>query len=338
MKLILKSKGPGRGWWGPPKGTHAARTEEGKTGERRSKAPTDKLNQTDPRAYGHLETTTANGERIGWDSDQAQEGAHRGVVKERISNSLAERVTGTTFAEIEDIADDDAYEKASNRYANVKNDFTEMQQVWAGSSNDHDARALSMQTAAAQEFGVPVSVFVGDRLNATAGMKVRTIDDLVRRGMTREAAEAEMKVMSPSWYPLQSRSGMTTREKLRAVYDHTQEQLRADGIAAGSYVRLYRGVTLPNNVIGDMKVLDYRTIRGNPLESWSVSKEIASGFASMAGAGTKGVVFEALIPVENIVSTARTGMGCLSEGEFIVLGSNAGHARVADLFVGRERW
>jgi len=29
MKAILKSKGPGRGWWGPPKGTHTARAVPG---------------------------------------------------------------------------------------------------------------------------------------------------------------------------------------------------------------------------------------------------------------------------------------------------------------------
>ena len=52
---------------------------------------------------------------------------------------------------------------------------------------------------------------------------------------------------------------------------------------------------------------------GNAVESWSLSSKIASWFG--------GARLAMKVPIKNIVSTAVSGFGCLSEGEIVVGGN-----------------
>lgn len=66
---------------------------------------------------------------------------------------------------------------------------------------------------------------------------------------------------------------------------------------------------------GSWKKGDVFDYNGNAIESWSASPNIARDFG-------RALMMD--VPVKNIVSSARTGLGCLSEGEFIILGSIPG--------------
>lgn len=60
------------------------------------------------------------------------------------------------------------------------------------------------------------------------------------------------------------------------------------------------------------------TVVSQPLSSWSTNESTASDFAS--GEDNYGIVVSGKIPVERIFCTSVTGLGCLNEGEFVVLG------------------
>lgn len=60
------------------------------------------------------------------------------------------------------------------------------------------------------------------------------------------------------------------------------------------------------------------TVVSQPLSSWSTNRGTADDFGS--GEGQYGIVVSGKIPVERIFCTSVTGLGCLNEGEFVVLG------------------
>jgi len=97
------------------------------------------------------------------------------------------------------------------------------------------------------------------------------------------------------------------------MYDNTQKQLADAGFGPNETVRLYRGLKFdgePTWKNGD--VVEYK---GNAIESWSVGQDTAREFGYIAVAD---------VPRTSIFSTARSGFGCLSEGEVIVFGSIPG--------------
>ena len=124
---------------------------------------------------------------------------------------------------------------------------------------------------------------------------------------------------------------------VRAMYQNTQETLNNLRFSPDNRVTLYRGVggDALQNATGDVvegrlgQVVGYR---GNVLESWSLSPNVAREFASNLIGGT-GAVIAMRVPISNIVSTYATGTGCLTEEEVIVLGSVAGQtARLAGMY------
>jgi hypothetical protein len=122
---------------------------------------------------------------------------------------------------------------------------------------------------------------------------------------------------------------------VQATYDRTQDELRSAGI---SEVTLFRGMawgqewntaeapdwyqsTIETGEItpgGEATAAVDVTL--NPLSSWSASEEVADHFASKAGEASSAKL-EATVPASRVFSTPFTGPGCLSEMEYIVLGS-----------------
>ncbi len=120
----------------------------------------------------------------------------------------------------------------------------------------------------------------------------------------------------------------TQRDLVRSMYDQTQTLLREKGFKPGDKIRLRRGGAFSSSVAGNLSKGDTVPIVGNAMESWSISERVATTFA-FGASGDVAVVFEMDVPVEQIISTARTGFGCLTEGEFLVMGSIPGsRARV----------
>jgi hypothetical protein len=173
---------------------------------------------------------------------------------------------------------------------------------WASTSNDSDATSLLIQESASRVFDAPMSEWQLEKLAKTPGYHNRD--------------------SGPEWADYANHVEGT----LQAIYDSTQERLAKAGITGT--VRLYRG--LSSDALEGVKtgrIVDYH---GSTLESWTTNKLTAMNFAASAafdnpGGVAKSAVLAMDVPVKNIASCARTGMGCLTESEFIVLGSKAGY-------------
>jgi len=186
------------------------------------------------------------------------------------------------------------------------NDFIKQ---WAHSSNNEDMRSLAIQEDAAREFDVPLSKFTKDKI---------------------ETIRAEIAFRGEGPLPPEWRSLLRSERQqaiLRAMYEYKQSQLAEAGFKPGQTIRLYRGVKLPVEIAGKWNEGDAIPIKGNALQSWTLSKDTARYFAGSWQIG--GIAFEMDIPIERIVGTARTGFGCLNEGEFVIMGGTEDIGRVA---------
>ena len=175
-------------------------------------------------------------------------------------------------------------------------------QQWAQSSNDSLTVSLAIQQVTERVFGLtnsaPASVISGEN----------------------EQAEENAKVLSdPS-----SASGKLIEALVRQQYANTQAYFAAKGIKE---VILHRGKTdegLSARVEQvfegkDMTVETFETeIVLRPLSSFSADLGIANKFASRSRGD--GVRITARVPVSQILSTPFTGIGCLPEYEFVVIG------------------
>lgn len=211
---------------------------------------------------------------------------------------------------------------------------------WAATSNDNDYRAMWMQKMAAEEFGVPLSQWQQDKLNALEG---------IRADSERLFQTAQMS--TPFEAMASSRAGATSeilggrtqeevgRSFLREQYIATQAFFKEQGVTE---VVAYRGqlvkemdysLDAPAGVDNPNIPEEGDLLRGagNAMESWSIDQSVAEGFAA-PGRGVVGYVERMVIPVERILSTPFTGYGCLAEGEIVVLGG-AGQSEV----IGVER-
>jgi len=174
----------------------------------------------------------------------------------------------------------------------AQENVNEIMGEWAETSNDSSAEALSMQEAVSDEFGVSLSAWQRGKIDIVNSSEV--------------GGPVKGYVSRPN-----------ERKVLRAMYNNTQAELKTAGYKSGDTVTLYRGyigggrgTTIPDR---DTDV-DYH---GNAMESWSILPSIASSFGRHP---KRGRVLSMNVPVENVLSTATTGFGCLTEGEFVVLG------------------
>jgi len=119
-----------------------------------------------------------------------------------------------------------------------------------------------------------------------------------------------------------------TRKAVRFIYDDTQSELKKLGI---THLNLARGVKVTHQGRKDLRSLTApgTTVRmqTNALSSWTINPQVATEFAK--GFGYR---MEAKIPVERVFSTARTGIGSLGEGEFVILGGSDDVASVTAVY------
>jgi len=102
---------------------------------------------------------------------------------------------------------------------------------------------------------------------------------------------------------------------VRAIYENTQSELDTLREAGVTHVTLYRGIR--------PRTEERRPDRGteaqldsNMLESWSTSEEVAG---RQFGWGHIGRVLKMTVPLDRVYSTARTGIGCLDEYEWVLI-------------------
>ena len=206
--------------------------------------------------------------------------------------------------------------------------------VWAKSSNDHDLRSLTLQEAAAEEFGIEMSPWQKGRVAIMRTERAQQLEE-------GKAVNYMNDRMTIDEYAFGSNPEMkgNTKKVLRAMYDKTQAEFKAAGI---THLDLYRGMFIVedhpsplyeelarrrrNNESFTAKE-SFKVQGANVLESWSSNTDIADGFSgrgALGGTTVGGKVIGSItvrmrVPVERIVSTPGTGLGCLTEQEFVIL-------------------
>jgi len=192
-------------------------------------------------------------------------------------------------------------------------DVSKFVHQWAESSNDNDMRSLAIQKAASELFDIPLSDFTQDKLNL--------VEKLLET--TSFPNDEKFHALLPA---------SQQKAFLQAMYDNTQEAMAQAGFEPGDTIRLRRGVALPKDIAADWEIRDIITVEGNALESWSLGEDTANWFAKRAvqGSGYRdaGFVIEMDVPIKALVGSARSGFGCLTEGEFVIKGSLSGQARI----------
>ena len=171
---------------------------------------------------------------------------------------------------------------------------------WASSSNDNNYGALTMQRDAAELFGTELTSWQKQNLNLA--------EDAMKSNPT----------FTNFQLPWNDKSNVSEQNKkfLTAMYEQTQADFKAKGITE---VTLYRGVTLDNRLVNNFATGETIRLENNALESWSINPRVAREFA-YPGDVSFGIVLKSTIPVEKILSNARTGYGCLGEHEFVIIG------------------
>lgn len=169
--------------------------------------------------------------------------------------------------------------------------------TWAGTSNDTNMKALSMQRAVRDEFGLadaePWGPMRRDRLMAVGV-------DRAYRNM-----------------------GDGQRAIARATYENTQRRLSEQGMREAT---LFRGMRVPEGHRYLDNLQPRRRLppsgRGDvdlrPLSSFTVDESTANSFAH-SDAGTVGFVMSGTIAAERIFSMPGTGFGAHREQEWVVL-------------------
>jgi len=211
-----------------------------------------------------------------------------------------------------------------------KSTINDVIKQWSISSNDTDIRSLSLQQAAAEELDAKLSDWQKGKLDEIQ----REIDTRFERrhselrGLTR--AEFVKSQMISTFSPVASRGD--ERAVLKAMYKNTQYELEKAGYKPGDTIPLFRGIT-QDEPVTSFSSGDTVKYKGNAMESWTVGEDVAMDFASNEGTyDLNGMIVSMNVPIENIVGTARTGFGCMNEGEFVILGNIPGSlAYIAEL-------
>jgi hypothetical protein len=167
---------------------------------------------------------------------------------------------------------------------------------WAETSGDSNSRAIAVQMVAEREFGIKdAEGFEIDIPGITPAGRQLVLDEARQVGDTHNAVIATA---------------------LRAMYDKTQADLKKRGI---THVTLFRGMAR-SDVDGDFGE-GTGSVQLRPLSSFSSSKATAADFAVHGGeSGDMSVMMAVRVPASRILSTARTGLGCLTESEAVILG------------------
>jgi hypothetical protein len=284
--------------------------------------------------------------RSNWIGDQLIDRSiqERGMVKESIIKAISER-SGIS-------------QKTVNKLIGE----------WANTSNDASILALSLQKEAAEVFGLQLSEYQKGRLKTAEEMHRFKMDAdkiLEHFGTNRdnfyiEIVSSDMKLRNfreslekyvSENYPLVNTgsafgvlNGIVSgryvvdnppkpavlKKFIKAMYEETQERFRAHGYKPDDEITLFRGVD-DDAIVGNFDYIGQKVAyRGNVMESWTASANVGSSFG--------GVVLGQKVKVRNVISTARTGTGCLTEAEYVILGnSNPGSEAQAISAVGLKK-
>jgi len=208
-------------------------------------------------------------------------------------------------------------------------DVNEFIAQWAKTSGNGDGRSLYLHVDAAKELNKPLSEYIGRKVADIESKPAGLFQQLT------DVSDPRRSRLLPAGQQ---------RRLVRAMYENTQTELRQAGFELTDKITLRRGVILSTDEVAQVAAVgDSIPVHGNIIESWSVSEDIAKQFAGGGGhpfaptVGPKniGMVLEMDFPVSDIIGSARTGWGCIAEGEFIVTNSEIGkNAKIVKIFAG----
>lgn len=180
-------------------------------------------------------------------------------------------------------------------------DYQEVNQAiyhWAETSNDSHYGSLTMQQSAGELFGVEMSDW-----------QKKQLAEVESWGASRDS------VGGSPWKSVHDE--VANKRFLETMYNETQKDFASQGI---THVTLYRGANLTSDATHKYRLGTTVNLESNVLESWSADPKIASSFGM--------TVFKTTVPVDRILSTAKTGFGCLNEKEFVVIGGKGDTALI----------
>lgn len=164
---------------------------------------------------------------------------------------------------------------------------------WAGSSGDHHDTSRAMQLAAREEFGLKSAMVSHMHMTSHAD------EEKVWKG-------AASQIMGGSSDKEVALFKAAAAAFTRAEYANTQDWFTKNGFKE---IFVYRGVHGDSAKGGEPHV---GVFNGQPLSSFS-SKLSTAGFFG-------GKIYMAKFPVSAVVGMCRSGRGCLSESEVVVMG------------------
>lgn len=173
--------------------------------------------------------------------------------------------------------------------------------TWACTSADSSDMSLALQQAAMDEFGLPFEGIYHPWLARDVANehqeKIGNVDASTEKSSRRDY----------------QKNGAAYRAFLRAQYDATQDFFQKRGIRN---LKVYRGYETSMALPDADELIN---VKMQPLSSFSTSEGVARLFARSWDEGS-GRLLTATVPVDHILSTPLTGLGCLSEREAVVLG------------------
>lgn len=218
----------------------------------------------------------------GFEEDDIQ-----GRFKSKAVEGLTNRLKGNT--------DFEEYRAISYPHLTTEQLVNQNIRGWAQTSMDHDTVAVARQQAVKHEFGLDASM------------------DHVDPG-TKSSAD--------DYY---ATNGAGLRAFYREMYNETQELLKSQGVEE---LYLFRGVvwtTTPiqlSHIDWDRSVYELE-LATQPMSSFTYDFNVAASFAQGdASSVHSSLVLFTKIPRERVLSTFRTGIGCMDESEVVVLGGN----------------
>lgn len=192
---------------------------------------------------------------------------------------------------------------------------------WNISSNDNMMASLKVQELAGEYLDVPLSEWQLGRLQYCLTKRQQAL----QANSLQELVDAWDHRIDDIKYPLELVGGRILRTEAQSIadarkmvellYQDTQKLLAENGVKE---VILYRGVG--GKQVSDLAAGDVLQLKGNVLESWTLSKIVARDFAERQF----GVYIEAKVPASRVFSTGLNGLGTVYEKEVVVLGSGEG--------------
>lgn len=178
----------------------------------------------------------------------------------------------------------------------VAEDVSTRVSKWAGTSGDSDEHAVLMQQAVKEEFGT-----------------------------TGNPAPTSTKTTFDSWMDKSwEDAGDWYRTVARVMYEHTQDEFKKDGI---THISAYRGMLFTLDKTPEWAKPGTQRAHLQPINSWSSNLSTAKMFSGTSGSYQHSIMIRARVPVELILGSALTGLGCLNEFEFVIF-DNEGEVNI----------